>query len=113
MNISELSDGGFIEEPDSNGTIRRRDKDGNCEEARYIGDDGWDEWADLFDVTEANFTPAEVSIVDAICQLIQRHGPEFGLTKATYDGDRNSSSVAFHFGDTSYLISSADVEECS
>jgi len=55
MNEIELSDGGVIEPPEENGDIRRRDVNGNMMDVRSIGDDGWQEWADLFDLSESNF----------------------------------------------------------
>jgi hypothetical protein len=48
MDNHELSDGGWIEPPDDNGEIWRRDKDGNCEEIRIPSDNDYDEWEQLF-----------------------------------------------------------------
>jgi hypothetical protein len=109
----ELGDGGCIEPPEANGDIRRRDKDGNMMDVRSIGDEGWDEWADLFDATASDFAPNETLIIDALAQLVQRYGPEHGLTKCSYDGDNNSASMVFTYSGESWIISSNDVEPCS
>jgi hypothetical protein len=37
-----------IEYPDEDGTIRRKDKDGNVDEVREPGQEGWEEWVGLF-----------------------------------------------------------------
>jgi hypothetical protein len=48
MEEIELADGGCLEAPDKNGRIRRRDKDGNCEDYRDPSDDNYNEWFELF-----------------------------------------------------------------
>ena len=45
----ELDDGGLIEFPDSEGTIRRLDQHGNVEEVREPTDEFYREWKSLFE----------------------------------------------------------------
>ena len=67
----ELESGGCLQ-IDSNGDIRYRDDDGNTEGYWSIGDDGWDDYADAFDVVEQDFIFCEkceepVSVVGPLC----------------------------------------------
>ena len=87
----ELSDGGCIQPPeDDNGTIRRKDKDGNTEEIRCIGEDNWHEWAELWELTESDFYEYVTgrSLLEALKE-IDETSPE-RLEEplfATYDND--------------------------
>lgn len=88
----ELSDGGCIEPPEENGDIRRRDVHGNMMDVRSVGDEGWDEWADLFGVSESDYpkdTPEECQrgVEEALKRLadIVAYAPEEDEDHADYD----------------------------
>jgi len=105
----ELSDGGVIEAPLADGEIRRRDIHGNTEEVRYIKDDNWQDWADLWDLTPEDFTPDEVDIINLIGQLVQQHGPAVGLTKCDIKGDHNGATIMFTYRDQTWEVGSDSI----
>ncbi len=82
-----LKDGGLIENPDDDGTIRRRDVDGNCEEVRNVGDDDYQEWLDLFltDTTKAyrcsDCGSFEIASFDDIAEVGSPHCADCGVDK--------------------------------
>lgn len=86
----ELDDGGYISFPDSDGTIRYRDSNGNCEDVRNPGDDGYDEWRDLFPDDAVYFQPEGAGddgstiksheVYRHLDNLIKAHPDEFILT---------------------------------
>jgi hypothetical protein len=67
----ELSDGGCLELDTDNQTIRRRDKDGNTEDIKEPGDDGYNDWRDLFP-KPAGFESADVSLFHLKPEQIQK-----------------------------------------
>ena len=74
----ELSDGGCIEPPEENGDIRRRDVHGNMMDVRSVGDEGWDEWADLFGVSESDFGDDDEKSVQAAQAVYDAAKAEWG-----------------------------------
>ena len=117
----ELSNGGVIEFPDSDGTIRRRNKDGNVEDVREPDDENWQQWAELFRNADcdtevfcpespdykhspdpAGLTPADGAgnnrgtdwIVDVSCKHCRRSGIPSVLTPRTSSSDRRSFSMS-------------------
>lgn len=92
MNDLKLNDGGVIEAPDKDGTIRRFDIYGNVEEVRTIDEENWQEWANLFKAHKATYSDW---IVDN-CPDAQGFWT-IRLDDATLNGNTDSQPVATVF----------------